>query len=258
MTDIAPPPASLPPIIKTVSYDDLRAVLAAGWSDFRAAPAFGLFFGGIYALGGMVILWVLYSAGAPLLILPLAIGFPLLGPFVAAGLYEVSRRLEMGEPLSWPAVLGFMAEQRRREFSWMAFIVLFIFWMWMYQVRILIALFLGSSLSRPSALPEVIFGTTHGWLFLAVGTAVGAVLALILYAATVIAMPLLIEREYDIVTAIITSVKAIKVNAGPMLAWGGIVAAITTLAMIPAFMGLVVALPVLGHATWHLYRRVVA
>ena len=89
------------------------------------------------------------------------------------------------------------------------------------------------------------------------GTCIGAVLALVLYAATVIAMPLLMEREHDVVTALITSVKAIKANPVPMLMWGFVVAAIAMLAMVPLFLGLVVAFPVLVHATWHLYRQVI-
>lgn len=142
MTNVEPAPAS--PQIALIRWQNCAHALRMGWRDFLAEPIYGIFFGGLYAFGGIVIFLVLYNAGTPLYILPLAIGFPLLGPFVAAGLYEVSRRLEAGEPMGWRAILGGMLMQRRREFSWMAFIVLFIFWMWMYQVRILFALFLGS------------------------------------------------------------------------------------------------------------------
>lgn len=252
----APPPASPAPILRDIDYADVKAALRAGWQDFRSAPRFGLFFGGFYALGGLVILALLTKFDVPWLAIPLAIGFPLIGPFAAAGLYEVSRRLTAGEPLEWPGVLGFMFRQSRREFSWMAFVVLFIFWIWMYQVRILFAVFFGSSaLASPSALAGAVFGSGTGIAFLAVGTLVGAVLALALFSTTVIGMPLLVDREHDVVTAIVTSIRSVIRNLGPMLFWAAIIAATTIVAMLPLFLGLIVALPVLGHATWHLYRR---
>ncbi|EDQ33265.1 putative integral membrane protein [Hoeflea phototrophica DFL-43] len=251
-------PVGAPPI-RAISFDDVKASLGAGWSDFRARPGFGLFFGGIYMLGGLVILAFLTRIGSPWMIIPLAIGFPLLGPFVAVGLYEVSRRLAAGEPVTRKGVLAEVFHQRERQLGWMAFVVMFIFWIWVYQVRLLLALFLGfKSFSSWDAFVQVVLSTPEGWGFLAVGTVVGAFLASVLFSTTVIALPMLAEREVDFITAMITSVSTVVKNPVPMLGFGFIVGLITLLALLPLFAGLLIALPVLGHATWHLYKRATA
>jgi len=250
-----PPPL---PVVRRVTVADLRAALAAGWSDFAAAPQFGLFFGGIYTLGGLLILALLTVFHAPWMIIPVAVGFPLIGPFVAVGLYEVSRRRAAGQPLRWRDILSVVFQQRNRQLGWTAFIVLFIFWVWIYQVRLLIALFLqSSSFASIDGFLTVVTTTQQGLTFLAVGTLVGAALAFVLYAATVITMPLLLDRDLDFVTAMIVSFQVIHRSPGPMIAWGVLVAILTLVALVPAFLGLLVVLPVLGHATWHLYVRAV-
>ena len=244
------------PVLNDLSMAAVKASLRDGWADFRAQPGFGLFFGAIYMLGGLLILGFLNQIGAPWMIIPLAIGFPLLGPFVAVGLYEVSRRIHEDEPVTWRGVLAQVFHQRERQLGWMAFVVMFIFWIWVYQVRLLFALFLGfKSVSSWDRFIEIVLSTPEGLGFLAVGTVVGAILALVLFATTVISLPLLAERDVDFVTAMITSVAAVVKNPLPMLVFGFIVGVATLLALLPAFLGLLVVLPVLGHATWHLYRR---
>lgn len=244
------------PQIRTLSFDDIKASLADGWADFRAHTGFGLFFGAIYMVGGLLILAFLTRIGSPWMIIPLAIGFPLLGPFVAVGLYEISRRRHAGEPVTRKGVLAQVFHQRERQLGWMAFVVMFIFWVWIYQVRLLLALFLGfKSFSSWDAFVQVVISTPEGWGFLLVGTLVGTFLSTVLYSTTVIALPMLAEREVDFVTAMITSIATVVKNPVPMLAFGVIIGATTLLALLPAFAGLLVALPVLGHATWHLYRR---
>lgn len=245
--------------INTIGLADVRAALREGWKDFRRYPLFGLFFGSIYALGGLFIVVMLSFYHQPWMIIPVAIGFPLIGPFVAVGLYEISRRSESELPITWRGILAEVFRQRERQLSWMAFVVLFVFWVWIYQVRLLLALFLGFKIS--ASLPvflKVVTTTPEGLLFLAVGTIVGAVIATALFSVTVISMPLLLDRDIDFVTAMITSVRAIAESPVAMLSFGVVVAAAAFLAMLPLFAGLLVVLPVLGHATWHLYRRVVA
>ncbi|MHB0953733.1 MAG: DUF2189 domain-containing protein [Allorhizobium sp.] len=244
--------------INPVGIGDVKAALAEGWKDFARYPLFGLFFGGIYALGGLFIVIMLAYYHLPWMIIPIAIGFPLIGPFVAVGLYEISRRYEADEPVTWRGVLAEVFRQRERQLSWMAFAVLFIFWIWIYQVRLLLALFLGFKIPASlAAFMTVVTTTPEGILFLVVGTIVGAVLATILFTLTVISMPLLLERDLDFVTAMITSVRTVVESPAAMLCFGFIVAAAAILAMVPAFAGLLVVLPVLGHATWHLYRRAI-
>lgn len=246
------------PRVHALSVDDLRDCLMLGLSDFARAPLYGLFFGGVFAAAGIAIVLGLTAWDMPWMIYPFAIGFPLLGPFAAAGLYEVSRRLEIGRPLDRAQILSVVWAQRRREISWMAFVMLFVFWMWMYQVRLLIALFLGRmSFATLEKFATIVFTTQQGWIFLAVGHVVGAALSLILFSITVVSIPLLMEREIDFVTAMITSVKAVIASPGPMLGWGIFVTVAMLVACAPFFLGLLIVLPVLGHATWHVYRRAV-
>ncbi|MEO1328154.1 MAG: DUF2189 domain-containing protein [Pseudomonadota bacterium] len=246
------------PEVRTIGLDDIRAALSAGVSDFLAAPQFGLFFGGVFVLGGFLLLGFLTVLEMPWMIIFLAVGFPLVGPFVAVGLYEVSRRRAAGEPLRWPEVLGVIVNQKDRQLAWMAFVVLFIFWIWAYQIRLLIALFLGlAPVSTLEGFVTTILSDPDGVLFLSVGTGVGAVLAFVLFSTTVLSMPMLVDKDVDIVTAIVTSVQAVLSNPKPMLAWGVLVTAAMMLALLPAFLGLLFVLPILGHATWRLYDRVV-
>lgn len=234
---------------------DVRDALRLGLRDFTRAPLFGLFFGGIYAAGGVLLFLLLAYYRSVWFILPLAIGFPLIGPFVAAGLYEVSRRLGRGEQLRWGEILTVTIRQSRRELGWMAFVTLFIFWVWMYQVRLLVALFLGF---RGFATLDSFLGALtqgSGVAMLLVGTAVGAALAFVLFCSTVVAIPMLLHRDVDFVTALIDSWRSVFENLQAMLFFGLCVALLTFVALLPMFLGLVLVLPVLGHATWHLYVK---
>ncbi len=246
-------------VINKITPRDVIACLANGVSDFLRAPLHGLFFGGIFALGGILMFALLQRYHAVWMIVPLAIGFPLIGPFAAVGIYETSRRIAEGEPLQWKAILGVVFRQRERELSWMAFVVLFVFWVWVYQVRLLTALFLGfKPISTLKSFYEVVTGSSEGLAFLATGTVVGGFLALALFSLTVIAIPLLMEREVDFVTAIVTSVKAVAENPVAMIGFGVIVTVLAIAAMLPLFLGLPVIMPILGHATWHIYKKAIA
>ncbi|MBB4039618.1 putative membrane protein [Microvirga flocculans] len=246
------------PAIRRIGRSDLVDALSAGLRDFQAYPAFGLFFGGVYALGGVAILACALLWDLLYLVYPLAAGFVLIGPFVAVGLYEVSRLREKGEVPSWPGVFKAMWAQGGKEISWMAFVTVFIFIIWMYQVRLLIALFFGLHGMPAGGFPAVLFTTPEGLAFLAVGHMVGAVLAIVTFSLTVVSFPLLLDREVDFITAMIASVRAVVSNPVTMLGWALCVVLLLFVAALPAFLGLVVALPILGHTTWHLYRKLVA
>jgi uncharacterized membrane protein len=251
-------PRSDPTRVNAIGFDTIVDALGAGMRDFRKAPRFGLFFGGVYALGGIFVLLTASAFHMSYLSYPLAIAFGLIGPFVAVGLYEVSRRLENGEPLDWYGVLAVIWAQRRRELAWMAFVVLFVQIMWMYQVRLLLALFLGfQSFASFSAFVEVVVTTPEGLMFLLIGNIVGAALSIVLFSLTVVSFPMLLDREVDFITAMITSVRAVVTSPAPMIGWALIITVTMLLSMLPVFAGLLVTLPVLGHTTWHLYRKLV-
>ncbi|MBN8179350.1 DUF2189 domain-containing protein [Roseibium aggregatum] len=246
------------PKVNKITVNDVIDAFAAGLADFRRAPVYGLAIGAFFALGGLFVVLSAAALNMSYLSYPAAAGFVLIGPFAAVGLYEVSRRLQNGEELSWSRIFGTMWAQKGRELSWMAFVVLFIQIMWMYQVRLLLALFLGfrSFASFDEFLTQVI-STPEGLMFLAVGHVVGAILSLILFSLTVVSFPLLMEEDRDFITAMITSVRAVFTSPVPMIGWAFVVTAVLIVSMAPAFLGLVVSLPILGHTTWHLYKKCV-
>ncbi|WP_425090537.1 DUF2189 domain-containing protein [Tropicimonas sp. S265A] len=242
--------------VNTVEVSDVKAALAAGWADFKAAPAFGLFFSAVYVFGGIAMVYILLATGKSWATLPIIVGFPLIGPFAAVGLYEVSRRLQCGEPLDWGGVLGVVVRERSRQMPSIAAVILIFFLFWNFLAHMIFALFLGLQVMTNVTSSFGVFLTPNGLMMLAVGTAVGAVLSFVLYAITVVSLPLLLDAEVDFVTAMIKSFSAVTENLGVMLVWAAIVAALLVAAMIPAFLGLFLVLPLLGHATWHLYQRV--
>jgi uncharacterized membrane protein len=246
------------PVVRAVTVSEIIEALADGLRDFQSAPIYGLTFGALYAAGGILIVLSVSALGASYLAYPLAAGFALIGPFVAVGLYEVSRRRETGQPLSWTAVSGTIVTQGWRELGWMAFVTVFVFVIWMYLIQLLIALLLG--LKSFVSLRDFLLAVTttpEGWIFLIVGHLLGAALSLVLFSLTVVSFPLLLDRDVDFVTAMITSVRAVVASPGPMIGWAAVVVILMIVACLPAFLGLLVVLPVLGHATWHLYRRIV-
>ncbi len=258
MTDRPGPEAPPMPEVRAIGFGDIRAALARGWRDFREAPAFGLAIAALFVAGGLVILLQLTVLDQGWLILPIAVGFPLIGPFAAVGLYEVSHCLEQGRRPDWNGVLHRIFEQRKGQIPSIAFVVIFFLGIWFYLAHLIFALFFGLSAMTNISSSWQLLLSGQGLAMLAVGSAVGALLAFLLFAISVVSFPLLMDREVDFVTAMIVSVTAVKRNLPVMLAWALLVGILTVLALVPAFLGLLVVLPVLGHATWHLYRRVFA
>ncbi len=243
-------------VSRDLTVQDLRGALVAGWRDFAAFPAFGLFFGGIYVAAGLLIWAVLFRGGQVAWLVPAAAGFPLLAPFVAVGLYEVSRRREAEEPMRWSAVLGALRGRGDEQIISMGVIVFVAFGFWLMVAHGIFAIFLAES--GIGAESMALFNTTAGIAMLIVGSIVGAIMALAFYAITVVSLPMLVDRNVDFLTAIITSLATIRSNSFVMIIWAAVIAVLLFVALLPLFLGLLVALPVLAHATWHLYRRVVA
>lgn len=256
MTQIDAGQPSPLPEIQSVSGADIAPVLRAGLRDFLRAPAFGIFFSAFYVLGGVIFWQVFLAAGQEWWLIPVILGFPLLAPFAAIGLYEVSRRIEAGEPLMWREVLGVVFAQKDRQLPSMAMVILLMFMFWVFVAHTIFALFMGlSALTNITTSPGVLFEGNGPWMLL-VGTVIGGGFAVALFSFTVAGLPLLLEKEVDFISAIILSVQVVLANPVAMLAWGLAIAACLFAGMVPMFLGLFVVLPVLGHASWHMYRRV--
>lgn len=261
MTDIDPDlglphnaPDEMPEPAK-IGFDAIGGSLRAGWRDFMRAPGYGLFFSAFYVLGGLVLTAVAAASGQEWWLMPFIVGFPLVAPFAAVGLYEVSRRLEAGEPLIWREVLGTVFAQKDRQLPSMAMVVLLMFMFWVFVAHTTFALFMGvSALTNVTSSPEVLL-QGRGLIMLLVGTLIGAGFAAVLFSFTVVGLPLLLDREVDFITAIITSIKAVMLNPVVLAVWGLVIATILLAGMLPLFLGLFIALPVLGHASWHMYRQ---
>ncbi|MEH6752994.1 MAG: DUF2189 domain-containing protein [Alphaproteobacteria bacterium] len=244
--------------IRTVTIDDLLEVLALGIRDFKAAPLYGLFFGGIYAVGGWVLILMLIEFDLPFLVYPLAAGFSLIAPFIASGFYVVSNRLEKSEPLSWRIVFGTVKSMFGRDLGWMALVTGFSLFIWMDIAALLSFGFMSFQFFSFTQLLDVILSTPAGWAFLVIGHTAGALIAFGVFSYSVISIPMLFDRDIDFVTAMITSVRFVKQNPRVMAVWCFTIAVLTAISLLSGFLGLFVTLPVLGHATWHLYRRAVA
>ena len=245
------------PEVRAITVDDISAALTDGLRDFKAAPTFGLLVGLVYALGGNLLFWVAASFDLVFLAYPLAAGFALIAPFAAVGIYEVSRRIEKGESLSLVELVGAVPAHARRELSYMALVTLFGMIVWIYAAGFTYALFFGIRPLPADDIVSMIVSTPRGVFFLVTGNLLGAVLATSIFSVSVVAYPMLLDRDVDFVTAMIASIRAVLANPLVMVGWGIFIATMLLIALIPMFLGLVVILPWLGHATWHLYRRAV-
>ena len=249
------PPAA--PEINEVDASDLRASLALGWQDFRRAPLLGAVFSVVYVLGGWLIFWAMTTKGQLWWTLPASAGFPILGPFIACGFYEISRRLETGEPLVASEIFGVIFRQKDRQIPAMAAVIVVYFLFWNFLSHMIFALFLGNAVMTNVSSSLAVFLSPQGLSMLAFGTLVGAGFATLLFCLTVVSLPMLLDREVDFVTAMLTSFALVRENPRIMLSWGALIAICLFLGMLPAFLGLLVVLPLFGHASWHLYRRAI-
>ena len=245
------------PEVRTAGWDDLHAALRAGWDDFLAAPVMGMAVGLLYAVGGWLLLWVLELKEYRGLSFPVVAGFALIGPFVAVILYEISRRREQGMRFGWGEVPAMVARTGRKQIVYHGFILMFWLAVWSRVGVMLFAIHFSASVDRFWDLADQLFTTSHGISFLVVGHLFGAFFAGVAFCLSVLAFPFLLDRDADFITAMVLSFKAVIASPVVMFAWGAFIGLMLALASAPLFLGLVVALPVLGHASWHLYRRLV-
>ncbi|MEM8538514.1 MAG: DUF2189 domain-containing protein, partial [Pseudomonadota bacterium] len=252
--------ASVPmtaPDVRQISRADVTSALRAGLADFQKAPMLSLAFGAVFSVAGIGLALLLLQFGVGYWLLPLAAGFPLIGPFAAVGLYEISRRLEAGEPLHLRPILAAGFRSPHGQLPLFAVLAILFLFAWLVLARVIFAVSFGTTSMTNVMTSLEVFLTPSGLIMLAVGSVVGAALASLLFAISVVGVPLLVDRDVDVVTAIITSVRATLENQGVMLFWGLCVAVATIVAMLPLFLGMILVFPVLGHTSWHLYRALI-
>ncbi|RED42443.1 putative membrane protein [Rhodopseudomonas thermotolerans] len=247
-----------PPAIHHIGLADLGIALRRGWDDFKAVPSHAVMLVLIYPVLGLVLARLVQGYAVLPLLFPLAAGFALLGPFAALGLYELSRRRERGEPASASDALAVLRSPSLGAMLGFGAILLALFLVWLAAAQaIYVALF---GYAPAAAIPDFarrVLTTPEGWSLILVGCGVGFLFALTALCLSVVAFPMLLDRHAGIGDAMTTSLRVVAANPLPIAAWGVIVAALLVAGSIPAFLGLAVVIPLLGHATWHLYRRVV-
>jgi uncharacterized membrane protein len=245
------------PSIRRVELDRPWRWLAAGWEDLKAAPGVSLAYGVVFALGGMAITLGFWAAGLLYLALPMAMGFMLVGPLAATGLYEVSRRRAAGEPVELRDAL-FAFRRNGTQLALMGVALLLFLFAWVRLAALIFMLFFGL---RPPALEDLVmtaFFSPGSLLFLIVGTGTGAVLAACVFAIAAVSVPLLLDRpESNVIDAIITSMRAVRANLPAMALWAALVVVFTGAGLATFFIGVAITLPLVGHATWHAYKDLV-
>jgi uncharacterized membrane protein len=245
--------------IRTIGISDLFRALRLGWEDFEEMPSHALMLCVIYPVLGLVLARVVSGYSVLPLLFPLAAGFALLGPFAALGLYELSSRRERGESASaWDA----FEVLRSPSFGAMLglgtlLLALFVVWIATAQAIYVAAFGYGGATSASDFVQRVLT-TPQGWWLIVVGCGTGFVFALVALCLSVVSFPLMLDRHAGAFESMVTSLRVVARNPVPMAAWGLIVAALLVVGTIPAFLGLAVVIPLLGHATWHLYRETVA
>jgi len=245
------------PEIRKIDLEAPWRWLTSGWRDFMSAPAYSLAYGAVFSLIGYALTWGLFQEARFHLLLPLASGFMLLGPLFAVGLYDVSRRLENGEEIHF----GICWSAFRRNPGQIAFMGLILMLFMLAWVRIATLVYAIFFVDTAPVLDEFLIDTllsTSSLPFLVIGTLMGAVLALAVFTISVISIPMLLDRHVDALSAIMTSIKAVRENWKAMWGWGCLIVLFTGAGIVTFYFGLVITLPLIGYASWHAYRDLIA
>ena len=246
------------PMIRKIGPADLWDVLTRGVDDFKAKPSHVLLLVILYPIVGLILIRLAAGYDILPLIFPMLAGFALLGPMAAIGLYELSRRRELGLDVTWAHAFDVLRSPSIRAIVTLSAVMMAIYFAWLGAAMAIYRLFFGDAV--PASIEEFvrqIFTTPAGWGLIIVGCGVGFLFAVVVLAISVVSFPLLIDRDVSAMTAIHTSVRSVIANPVTMSMWGLIVAGSLVAGSLPFLFGLAVVMPVLGHATWHLYRKVV-
>lgn len=247
------------PVVRRIDMAVLRDVLVKGLSDFAAYRTDVVFICLIYPLAGVLLMWVAFDYELLPLLFPLASGFALIGPIAAVGLYEMSRRREQGDETWWGDAVGVVNSPAFGAIMVLGLALIVIFLLWLVAAQAIYNITLGPQ--PPASIESFVrdvFTTTAGWVMMVVGIGVGFLFAVLVLSISVVSFPLLLDRDVGVYTAVATSIRAVVLNPRPMAMWGLIVAGGLVLGSVPLLVGLIIVMPVLGHATWHLYRSVVS
>lgn len=246
------------PVVRKITFADLKDAIRKGIDDFWAMPTHVVFLVLIYPIAGLIVGRAMFAYKMIPLLYPVAAGFAFIGPFLAIGLYELSRRRELGRDTSWRHALDFMYSRSMPSILGLGFLLLAIVILWISIAgSIFVANFGYQEPVSMGAFLADLLTTSPGHRVILVGNAIGLAFAILVLALSVVSFPLLLDRNVGLATALATSVNAVMQNPLVMVVWGLIVIAALVIGAIPFFMGLAIVVPVLGHATWHLYRKVV-
>jgi len=247
------------PAIRHIGLAELRQAMSEGVDDFLATPTQLVFLALLYPIIGMIAARIAWGGNMYYLIYPLVVGIALMGPVAAIGLYEISRRRELGYTTSWLDAVRVFRSPAILSVTALGLVLLGIFLLWILAAHVIyVWSFTGATHASLGALLRDLVDTPDGWRMMLLGNAIGALFAVLVLSLTVVSFPMILDREVGPVVAVCTSLRAVATNPLPMAAWGLMVAGCLVVGCLPIFVGLAVVMPILGHATWHLYRKVVA
>ena len=246
------------PAVRSIGVRDLRDALAMGLQDFWAMPTHVIFLGLIYPVIGLVLFRAMFGYDLIPLLYPLAAGFPLVGPLAAIGLYELSRRRELGLDTSWKHAVDIVHSPSLQSIAALGFLLLVLVGVWLAVAQAIYEANFGSD--EPLKLMDFVqrvLTTPEGYKLIIVGNAVGFLFAALAFCLSVVSFPLLLDRNVGVSVAIATSIRAVLHNPVAMTLWAVFVAGLLVIGSLPFFLGLAIVVPVLGHSTWHLYRKLI-
>ncbi|MGD0189224.1 MAG: DUF2189 domain-containing protein [Rhizomicrobium sp.] len=256
-TSVAYPVSDLPRI-RRITLGDLRTAVKSGYDDFSALPSHAIFLCIIYPIAGILLGGIVLRYNVLPLLFPLIAGFALIGPFAAVGLYELSRRRELGLDASWQHAFDVFRSPARWSVFGLGFLLMLLFVAWLGVAQTLYAQTFGDTPPASiGAFAQALFHTQAGWNLILWGNVAGFAFAVVSLCVGVVSFPLLIDRNVGVPVAMLTSIRAVLANPVMLALWGLFVAVSLVVGSLPFLVGLIVVLPVLGHASWHLYRRIV-